>query len=74
VGSTTEERARHHTDTVLIKGPFKRTQRDSADSELTDKKAPKLKNYSEYYIKFYLYIPLYFSVYLAGYLYYDLDI
>jgi hypothetical protein len=28
---------------VLIKGQFKKTQRDSADSALADKKAPKRK-------------------------------
>ena len=63
MGSTTEEWARHHTDTVLIKGPFKRTQRDSADSALTDKKVPKRKkNYMEYYIKIlFVYFTLIFS-------------
>jgi len=59
VGSTTEEWARHHTDTVLIKGPFKRTQRDSADSALTDKKVPKRKKIIwNIILKFYLYISL----------------
>jgi hypothetical protein len=50
------------TDTMLIKGPFKRTQRDTAGSAVTDLKAPKRKNDSEYDIQIlFVYFHLHFQ-------------